>query len=94
MFSGLLLVFVELGNLHGTSTRVDSKKEVGRSSVKVPKFDKHLKKAGGHIGRNVVEITIKMKTISRKPLMKKLLNLLTSCINIIKNEANLHLEIK
>ena len=25
--------------------------------------NKHLKKAGGHIGRNVVEITIKMKTI-------------------------------
>ena len=43
--------------------------------MKVPKFDKHLKKAGGHIGRNVVEITIKMKTIVRKPLMikKKLL---------------------
>ena len=33
-----------------------------RSSVKVPEFDKHLKKAGGHIGRNVVKITIKMKT--------------------------------
>ena len=28
-----------------------------RSSVKVPEFDKHLKKAGGHTGRNVVEIT-------------------------------------
>ena len=27
------------------------------------------KRAGGHIGRNVVEITIKMKTIVRKPLM-------------------------
>ena len=38
-------------------------KDVVRSSVKVPEFDKHLKKAGGHIGRNVVEITIKMKTI-------------------------------
>ena len=25
--------------------------------------NKHLKKVGGHIGRNVVEITIKMKTI-------------------------------
>ena len=25
--------------------------------------NKHLKKAGGHIGQNVVEITIKMKTI-------------------------------
>ena len=40
-------------------------------SVKVPEFDKHLKKAGGHIGRNVVEITIKMKTIVQKPLMIK-----------------------
>ena len=37
--------------------------------VKVPEFDKHPKKAGGHIGRNVVEITIKMKTIVRKTLM-------------------------
>ena len=35
-------------------------------------FDKHLKKARGHIGRNVVEITIKMKTIVRKPLMIKI----------------------
>ena len=31
--------------------------------MKVPEFDKHLKKAGGHIGQNVVEIAIKMKTI-------------------------------
>ena len=31
-------------------------------SMKVPEFDKHLKKAGGHIGWNIVEITIKMKT--------------------------------
>ena len=38
------------------------------SSVKVPKFDKHLKKVGGHIGRNVVDIAIKIKTIVRKPL--------------------------
>ena len=35
------------------------------------KFDKHLKKAGGHIVRNVVEITIKMKTIVRKTLNDK-----------------------
>ncbi len=42
---------------------MDSIKDVVRSSVKVPEFDKHLKKAGGHICRNVVEITIKMKTI-------------------------------
>ena len=36
------------------------------------KFDKHLKKAEGHIDRNVVEIAIKMKTIVRKPLMIKI----------------------
>ena len=42
---------------------MDSIKGVGRSSAKVPEFDKHLKKVGGHIGRNVVEIRIKMKTI-------------------------------
>ena len=52
-------------------------KDVVRSSVKVPEFDKHLKKAGGHIGRNVVEITIKMKTIVRKILMIK--RTLSSC---------------
>ena len=32
---------------------------------------KHLKKAGGHIGWNFVEITIEMKTIVRKSLMIK-----------------------
>ena len=37
-------------------TPVDSIKDVVQSSVKVAKFDKHLKNAGGHIGRNVVEI--------------------------------------
>ena len=42
-----------------------------RSSVKVPEFNKHLK-AGGHIGQNVVEITIKMKIIVRKTLMIKI----------------------
>ena len=47
-------------------------KDVVRSSMKVPEFDKHLKKDGGHIGRNVVEITIKMKTIVRKTLQIKL----------------------
>ena len=45
------------------------------SSVKVPEIDKHLKKAGVHIDRNVVEITIKMKTIVRKPLMRKICGL-------------------
>ena len=51
---------------------VVSIKDVVRSSVKVPEFDKHLKKAEGHIGRNVVEIRIKMKTIVRKTLMIKI----------------------
>ena len=37
---------------------MDSIKDVVRSSEKGPGFDKHLKKDGGHIGRNVVEITI------------------------------------
>ena len=33
---------------------------------KVPKSDKkYLKKAGGHIGRNVVQIIMKMRTIVR-----------------------------
>ena len=45
------------------------------NSMKVPELDKHLKKSGGHIGRNVVEITIKMKTIVRKPLMIKITKL-------------------
>ena len=53
------------------ATPVVSIKDVVRSSLKVPEFDKHLKKAGGHIGRNVMEIT-KMKTIVRKPLMIKI----------------------
>ena len=56
-------------------TPVDSIKDVVRSSMKVPEFDKHLKKAGGHIGRNDVEITITMKTIVRKPLMIKITKL-------------------
>ena len=46
-----------------TSNPVVSIKDVVQSSVKVPEFDKHMKKAGGNIGRNVVEITKKMKTI-------------------------------
>ena len=54
------------------ATPVDSIKDVVRSSVKVPEFDKHLKKAGGHIGWNVVEMSIKMKTIVWKPLMIKI----------------------
>ena len=47
-------------------------KDIVRSSVKVPEFNKHLKKAGRHISQNVVEITRKMKTIVRKTLMIKL----------------------
>ena len=63
-------------------TPVDSIKDVVRSSVKVPEFDKHLKKAGGHISRNIVEITIKMKTIVRKPLMIKITKL---CLRNLDN---------
>ncbi len=55
------------------ATPVYSIKDVVRSSVKVPEFDKHLKKAGEHIGRIVVEITIKTKTIVQKPLMIKII---------------------
>ena len=50
---------------------MDSTKDVVQSSVNVPEFD--LKTAGGHIGRNVVEKTLKMKTVVRKPLMIKIL---------------------
>ena len=49
------------------ATPVDSIKDIVRSSVKVPQFDKQLKKAGGHIGQTIVEITIKMKTVVRNP---------------------------
>ena len=52
-----------------TGDPVDSIKDVVPNSVKIPDFDKHLKKAGEHIGRNVVEITIKMKTRVRKAIM-------------------------
>ena len=55
------------------ATSVDSIKDIIQSSMKVSGFDEHLKKAGGHISWNVVEITIKMKTIVRKPLMIKIL---------------------
>ncbi len=46
-------------------------KDVVRSSVKVPEFDKHLKKAGGHIDRNVVEINNKDEDNSPKTLNDK-----------------------
>ena len=45
-------------------------KDIVRSSVYVPESDKHMKKAEGHIDRNVVEITIKMKTTAGKPLLE------------------------
>ena len=54
---------------------MDSIKDVVRSSAKVPEFEKHLKKSGGHIGQNVVEIRIKMKTIVRKTLTIKIIQL-------------------
>ncbi len=47
------------------ATPVDSIKDVVQSSVKVPEFDKHLKKAGGHISQNVKEITIRLKQYSK-----------------------------
>ena len=47
--------------------------------------NKHLKKAGGHIGRNVVKITIKMKTIVRKPLMIKNQQLFDFCTRRFSN---------
>ena len=57
-------------------------KDVVQSYVKVLEFNKHLKKAGGHIGQNVVEITIKMKTIVRKPLKIKITKL---CLRNLDN---------
>ena len=60
-----------MANESKQATSMDSIKNVVRSSAKVPEFDKHLKAAGGHIGRNVVEITIKMKIIIQKPLTYK-----------------------
>ena len=41
-------------------------------------FVKHRKKAGGHIGWNIVEISIKMKTIVWKLLMIKIYYLYSS----------------
>ena len=37
-------------------------------------YPQEMKKAGGHIGRNLVNITIKMKIIVQKPLRIKKLN--------------------
>ena len=71
-------------------TPMDSIKDIVRSSVKVPEFDKHLKKARGHISRNVVEITIKMKTIVWKPLMiKNIIFFLIVSLNIYSSVTKL-----
>ena len=50
------------------ATPVDSIKDVVRNSVKVLKFDKHPKKAGGHISQNIIRITIKINNNSLKNL--------------------------
>ena len=53
---------------------VDKIKYRVRISVLGSEFDKkRLKKAGEHIGRSVVNITIKMKKNIRKPLMIKII---------------------
>ena len=69
-----------MANKIRTSDPVDSIKDVVWISVKVLEFDKHLKKAGGYIGRNVVKMTIRMKTIVRKPLMIRILTSLTMSV--------------
>ena len=60
---------IRTGDLRGFNKGRSSKFRVGSE------FDNYMKKAGGHIGRNVMEITIKMKTIVRKPLMIKIIKL-------------------
>ena len=61
------------------ATPVNSIKDVIRSSVKVPEFDKHLKKAEGHIGWNIVEITINSpKTLNDKK-WKQVLETIEPC---------------
>ena len=56
------------------ATPVDSIKDVVRSSVKVPKFDKHLKKAGGHnrlkyFGNNNKDEDKSLKTLNVKKFL-------------------------
>ena len=58
-----------------TGDPLDSIKDVAQSSVKVPEFDKHLKKAGRQYQTKRCGYTIKMKTIVRKPLMIKIIKL-------------------
>ena len=55
---------IRTGDPSGFNKKCSSKFLVG-SRVR----QKHLKKAGGHISWNIVEITIKIKTIVQKPLM-------------------------
>ena len=62
-------------------------KDVVQSSVKVSEFDKHLKKAGGHIDQNVVEITIKMKTIVRKLFTIKIIKLRLRNLCMLQHNA-------
>ena len=57
------------------SGTMDSIKDVVRSSMKVPEFDKYLKMARRLIGRNIVEIAIKMKTLNDKIIKLHLRNL-------------------
>ena len=62
----------------------ESEKKIPESE-KVPESDKkYLKKAGGHIGRNFVQITIKMRTIVR--ITQIILDILTLTVNIINNK--------
>ena len=68
---------------------MDSIKDVVRICVNVPEFDKHLK-VGGHIGRNVREITIKTRTIVRKPLLNDFYLLMFFFMNA--GEPNMFLE--
>ena len=64
----------EFGGL-GTFTELQTTSFIESKGVASCKFEKHLKKAGRHIGRIVVEITIKMKIIVRKPLRIKIIKL-------------------
>ena len=54
---------------------------------------KHMKKVGGHIGRNVVEIAIKMKTMVRKPLMIKITKLRLRNLDSKKTSLEFELEL-
>ena len=67
-------------------------KDVVQSSMKVLEFDKHLRKAGGHIAQNIVEITIKMKTIVQKPLTLVILLWSTNSYPSIANQFRLRSE--